>query len=118
MANPNIVNVTTILANTAMQAVSTSLTDIVANPASSGTVYKVNSLSVANYASNNYTISAQVTIGGTARWIAKSVTVPTGSSLSIVGKDTGFYLLENSSIQLQSNFASAFHGICSWERIS
>lgn len=118
MANPNIVNVTTILANTATQAVSTSLTDIVANPASSGTVLKINSLSVANYASNNYTISAQVTIGGTARWIARNVVVPTGSSLSIVGKDTGFYLLENSSIQLQSSFASAFHGICSWERIS
>lgn len=118
MANPNIVNVTTILANTAVQAVSASLVDIVANPASSGCVYKINSLSVANYASNNYTVSVQATIDGTARWIARSVTVPTGSSLSIVGKDTGFYLLENSSIQIQSNFASAFHAICSWERIS
>jgi hypothetical protein len=48
MANPNIVNVTTILANTAMQAVSASLVDIVANPASSGCVYKINSLSVSN----------------------------------------------------------------------
>jgi hypothetical protein len=118
MANPNIVNVSTILANTVMQTVSTVATDIVANPASSGTVYKINTISVSNYASNSYAVSVAVTIGGTSRYIARNVVVPAASSLAIVGKDTGFYLLENSSIQVSSTFASAFHAICSWERIS
>jgi len=118
MANPNIVNVTTILANTAMQTVGTSPADIVSNPSNSGCVYKINTISVSNYASNSYAVSVAVTIGGTSRYIARNVVVPATSSLSIVGKDTGFYLLENSSIQISSTFASAFHAIASWERIS
>jgi hypothetical protein len=118
MANPNIVNVTNILGNTATQTVSTSMATIVSNPASSGCVYKINSLSVANYASNTYNINVQLNNGGANSYIARNVTVPAGSVIAIVGKDTGFYLLENVSIQLSSSFASAFHAVCSWERIS
>ena len=48
MAAPNIVNVTTITGKTAGLAVTTSATDIVDNPASSGKVFKVNSLIISN----------------------------------------------------------------------
>jgi len=86
MANPNIVNVTNILGNTATQTVSTSMATIVSNPASSGCIYKINSLSVANYASNTYNINVQLNNGGANSYIARNVTVPAGSVISIVGK--------------------------------
>ena len=42
MANPNIVNVTSIYGKTSVQAVGTGAADIVANSASSGYVVKIN----------------------------------------------------------------------------
>jgi hypothetical protein len=48
MAAPNIVNVTTITGKTAVLAVTNSATAIVTNSGSSGKVFKVNALYVAN----------------------------------------------------------------------
>ncbi len=48
MAAPNIVDVTTIIGKTAVQAVGTSATAIVTNSAASGKVLKVNALYVSN----------------------------------------------------------------------
>ena len=48
MANPNIVNVATINGNTKAAAVGTTITEICSNGASSGKIFKVNSLYVAN----------------------------------------------------------------------
>lgn len=118
MANPNIVNVSTIYGNTAVLAVSSATANIVQNPSSSGAIYKINTLSVANYATNSYSMTVELNVAGTNTNIVKNVVIPANSSLSILGKDTGFYLLENSSIQLSTSQNSAFHAICSWEQIS
>lgn len=118
MANPNIVNVSTIYGNTGTLAVSSVTTNVVANPSSSGSVYKINLLTVSNYATNNYSVTAELNIAGSNTYLVRSVLIPANSALSIVGKDTSLYLLENSSIQLTSAQNSAFQAICSWEQIS
>ncbi len=48
MANPNIVNVTSILGNSLSVAAGTSATQLASNAASSGKVFKINSIVVAN----------------------------------------------------------------------
>jgi hypothetical protein len=53
MANPNIVNVTSILGKTAVLAVTTTPTDIVSNASDSDTVVKINYISVANIDGTN-----------------------------------------------------------------
>jgi hypothetical protein len=118
MANPNIVNVTTIYGNTAALAVSSTTTNVVSNPTSSGSIYKINLLSISNYSTNNYSVTAELNIAGTNTNIVKNVVIPSNSSLAVIGKDTAIYLLENSSIQLSTTQNSAFHAICSWEQIS
>ena len=56
MANPNIVNVTTIYGNSSQTSLSTtSATSLVSNAASSGKVYKINSIVVANVDGTNNT---------------------------------------------------------------
>lgn len=118
MANPNIVNVTTIYGNTATLAVSSVTTNVVSNPVSSGYVYKVNLLTISNISTNNYTVTAELNVAGSNTEIVKTVTIPASSALAIIGKDTAIYLLENSSIQLNSSQNSAFKAICSYEQIS
>ena len=88
MANPNIVNVSTINANTAVMTVTTTAANIISNPASSNKVYKINALTVAN---GNLTTTANVTVDyqktGTYYPIAGNVTVPTNATLVVVSKD-------------------------------
>lgn len=124
MANPNIVNVATINGNTSTTALSsTSATSLASNAASSGKIYKVNSIVVAN---NNGTAAADITIniysaaalGGTAYPIASTISVPADSTLVVTDKTTSFYLLEDKSIGATAGTANYLTVTASWEEIS
>jgi hypothetical protein len=124
MANPNIVNVTTILGNNAsVSLTTTSATSIVSNAASSGKVYKINMIMVANVDGTNaadisvskYSAAA---LGGTAFPIASTISVPADATLIILDKTTALYLLENESIGATAGTASDLVVTCSWEEIN
>jgi hypothetical protein len=124
MANPNIVNVTTIYGNSSSTALSTtSATSIVSNAAASGKVFKINSIVVANV---DGTAAADVTInvysaaalGGTAFAIASTISVPADASLIVTDKTTSFYLLENQSIGAIAGAANDLVVTASWEEIN
>lgn len=119
MAAPNIVNVTTIIGKTAVQAVTTAATAIVSNSAASGKVFKINSLVIANVDGTN---SADITVeffrSSTAYDIAKTITVPADASLVVISKDTSIYLEEGDSLRLQASADSDLEAICSYEEIS
>ena len=133
MAAPNIVNVTTITGITTFKsgiAVTTGgggslgVTTVVANPASSGKVIKVNSLVAAaigtttgvtlQYFDHVNHVSAASTVS-----IAMTASVPTFSSLVVISKENSIYLEENTSL---GAFAQPNTGnidiICSYEEIS
>ena len=124
MANPNIVNVTTIYGNSSQTALSTtSATSLVSNAASSGKVYKINSIVVANVDGTNNTevtvnVYSQAALGGTAYALASTITVPADASLIVIDKTTSFYLLENQSIGATAGTANDLVVNCSWEEIS
>lgn len=119
MAIPNIVNVTTINAKLAVQAVGTSATAIVTNSAASGQVYKINILTISNIdASNIGLITVDVFRSSTAYRISTNISVPTGSSYTPIDKSTVYYLEEGDSLRLTANAVSRFEATCSYEVIS
>ena len=124
MANPNIVNVTTILGNSSQVALSsTSATSLVSNPASSNKVYKINNIVVANVdgssaADITINIYSQAALGGTAFAIASTISVPADATLIVTDKTTSFYLLENQSIGAIAGVANDLVVTSSWEEIN
>ena len=90
MANPNIVNVTAIYGNTTYAALTTTLTTVLlSNAASSGKVYKINSIMVSNI---DGTSAADVTVklntsasgGGTSYSLASTISVPADATLNLI----------------------------------
>ena len=127
MANPNIVNVTTIYGNTSSTLITGTAdpfaTALINNAASSGKVYKVNSIVVANVdgtAAADITIKifSQDDLGGTGTAIASTISVPADSTLIITDKTTSFYLLEDKSIGATAGAANDLVVTCSWEEIN
>ena len=124
MAAPNIVNVGTITAKTAYIAPSgTTATALVSNAASSGKVFKINMIQVANVDGSN---ACNVTVdyhtaasaGGTAYSLISTVSVPADASLVVIDKNTALYLEEDRSISVTAGTANDLEVICSYEEIS
>jgi len=102
MANPNIVNVTSILGKTLQAALTTTLTtELLANAAASGLVYKINTILVANIDGTN-AADASILItksGGSPVAIASTISVPADSTLTVLSKNTSLYLEEGDNIE-------------------
>jgi hypothetical protein len=117
MAAPNIVNVTTIIGKTAVQAITTSATAIVENSAASGKVFKVNALYVANV---DGTSAADLTVdvyrSTTPYRLASTVSVPADSTLDVISK--AIYLEEGDAIRLTASASGDLEAVCSYEEIS
>jgi hypothetical protein len=118
MANPNIVNVVNIYGNTAVSAIGGSYANVVQNPTSSSTLYKINTLMVTNACTSALSVTLQLNSAGTNTTIASSISVPSSSVLTLIGKDTPLYLLENTSLQINASAAGYLTSVCSWEQIS
>ena len=124
MANPNIVNVAAIYGNNSSTSLSTTnATAIVNNPASSGKVFKVNMITVANVDGTNaadITINkySQDDLGGTAYAIVSTVSVPADATLIVLDKTTALYLKEDESIGATAGTASDLVVTASWEEIN
>jgi hypothetical protein len=119
MANPNIVNVTTIQGKTALSQLGNTFGDIVDNGSSSGKIFKVNTIMVANTSTSSaYSVSVEVSRSSTGYALAESISVPIGSTVVIVGKDTSIYLEEGDKIRAKGSAANFLHLVASYEEIS
>jgi len=133
MANPNIVNVTSIYGNTAYVSPSatsvsvawtyngsTSLTGL--TPAS-GTVNRVTSIVVSNVtasaANATIAIANNATYGsGTPYYIAYQISVPPNASVIVTDKTTSFYVTESQSVGVTSGTSSALNYTATFEAIT
>ena len=124
MANPNIINVTTILGKSAVVSLTTTAaTAVLSNAAASGKVFKINSLVVSNVDGTNaadITVSyySEDDIGGTATQIVSTVSVPADASLIVIDKNTSLYLEEDRSIGATAGAANDLKIVVSYEEIS
>ena len=130
MASPNIVNVTSIIGTTTYYVpAGTAALVLVPNAASSGTVFKINQIVVANTTasaanatvaiySNGAVAQGSAPSGGAAYPIVSAVSVPANASLIAVDKTTAVYLMEGNSITITSGTASALVFTISYEVIT
>ena len=127
MANPNIVAVTNILGNTSTNLISSTAdpfaTALASNAASSGKVFKINSIVAANVDGSSacditIKIFSAAALGGTGTAIASTISVPADATLIITDKTTTFYLLEDKSIGATASAANDIVVTVSWEEIT
>jgi hypothetical protein len=131
MANPNIVNVTSILGETTYLTPSaTTSVILLPNASSSGKVYKINQIVAANVDgasavntsvdiyTNGAVAQGSAPSGGTAFPIVSTVSVPADASLIVTDKTTAIYLMEAQSIAVTSGTASKITYTISYEVIS
>ena len=123
MANPNIVNVTSIYGNTTYLTPSTtSATTWTTLTPASGTVNKVNNIVASNVTASavavTVSINSAVSGGGTAYDIAYQISVPANASLIIIDKTTSIYVGEAQSIVVTVGTGSAIELTSSYEAIT
>lgn len=123
MANPNIVNVTSIYGNTSyLVPTTTTATTWTALTPAAGTVNKIDNIVAANVTGTAATITVSVNSatggGGTAYRLAYQITVPANASLIVTDKTTAFYVGEAQSIVVTSGTTNAIEMVASYEAIT
>ena len=117
MANPTVVPVSSIYANTAVDA------DVAASAVSlltcgSNKLQKINSLVIANIdGTNAATIDVWVTRSSADYYIAKTISVPADATLVVIDKNMGLYLIESDILKIQASAAGDLSATCSYEEI-
>lgn len=123
MANPNIVNVSSIYGGTAYLApANTTANSLVSNALASGTIIKIDSLTVANVTGSAALVTVSVNSaaagGGTNYRIAYQISVPANSTMQVIDKNNFVYLPENTSLVVTSGTSSALEYVASYETIA
>jgi hypothetical protein len=123
MANPNIVNVTTIYGNTSYLIPSTtSATTWTALTPAAGTVNKIDNIVASNVTASAATVTVAINSAaagaGTNYRLVYQVSVPVNASIVVVDKSTAFYLGEAQSIVVTVGTASAIELTASYEAIT
>ena len=115
MANPNIVNVTSILGVTYVQAVGTSPTAIVSGVADK--VIKLDALYVGNIdTAASYKITVDLYRSGVAYNILYQVSIPAGAGLDVLSKS--IYIQEADTLRLTADTVSKLQAVASGEVIT
>lgn len=123
MANPNIVNVTSIYGSTNYLIPSTTAaTTWTALTPASGTVNKIDNIVASNVTASAATVTVAINSAaagaGTNYRLIYQVTVPINAAIVIVDKSTAFYLGEAQSIVVTVGTASAIELTASYEAIT
>lgn len=123
MANPNMVNVSSILgATTYLVPTTTTATTWTALTPSAGTINKIDTMMATNVTATAATITVSINSAtggaGTAYRLTYQTSVPGNSSLVIVDKSTMIYVGEAQSIVVTSGTTNAIEMVATYEAIS
>lgn len=116
MAAPNLVGITTVTAKVIGNTVPTTATALLTNPASSGRVYKVNTVMVTNSNTVPIAVTLDLYRSATPYYIGYSITVPVGSTVVLLAKDNAIYMEEDDSIRANAA-ATGLYTVTSYEVI-
>ena len=114
MANPNLLNLTSIVASTARNIISTS--NITIMTTGSNELRKLVSLYVTNVTTSTVTFS--VWTGSSARYIAKDMDLPPDSTLQLISKDAPIYLIETVPLLAVASASNSIHVHVGYETMS
>ena len=114
MAQPNIVNVSSILGTSEVKVLTTTLTTTLVT-AASDKVLKMNLIRCTNITDNDATVDFDVEVAGTHKKIANEVTVPANSVVDITDKNSSFYLMETDLLRGGASAATTIDVLVSYE---
>jgi len=118
MANPNLGTVTTIIGDTITAALTTTTTTALLSGVTNK-VLKVNTIVIANINGTNSTSCTLSFYDGTNDIpFAYQVTVPAGSSVVLIDKNSGFYVKEGTEIRGGATLNSYLTALISYETLS
>lgn len=117
MANPNIYSATSIIGETLTAALTTTMTTaLLAGVANK--VLKINTIMVANINGvNAASFNLYINNGVNTRAFAYQITVPAGSSVVIIDRNSGFYLKETQTLEGGANLNNYLVATISYESI-
>lgn len=123
MANPNMVNVSSILgATTYLVPTTTTATAWTGLTPAAGTINKIDTMTATNVTATAATITVSINSaisgGGTAYRLTYQTSVPGNSSLVVVDKSTMIYVGEAQSIVVTSGTTNAIEMVATYEAIS
>ena len=121
MAAPNIVNVATIRGNTNVATLGATSGNIVTNAASSGKVFKINTVLLSNFdgtTAYDATLTLYSARAGLTKNLVSTVSVPADASLIVIDKTTAIYMEEGDIIAGLASAASKIDVTISYEDIS
>jgi hypothetical protein len=123
MANPNMINVSSILGvTTYLVPTTTTETTWTALTPAANTVNKIDTMTATNVTATAATITVSINSaisgGGTAYRLAFQTSVPANSSLIVVDKSTMLYVGEAQSIVVTSGTTNAIEMVATYEAIS
>ena len=114
MAQPNIVNVSSILGTSEVKVLTTTLTTTLVT-AASDKVLKMNLIRCTNITDNDATVDFDVEVAGTHKKIANEVTIPANSVVDIVDKNSSFYLMETDLLRGGASAGTTIDVLISYE---
>jgi hypothetical protein len=121
MAAPNIVNVATIKGNTNVATLGATTGNIVTNAASSGKVFKINTVILANFdgtTAYDATLTLYSARAGVTKNLVSTISVPADASLVVLDKTTAMYMEEGDILAGFASAASKIDVAVSFEEIS
>ena len=120
MASPDIKTIGGILGHVAIESGLSygTLEDLLENPSSSGHIYKINAIFVANSSSSDKTFSIGIDQGVGVKYIVKDLDLPYGATQIISTKETYFYLEEGHKIQGQASSSNSVDTVICYEVFS
>ena len=114
MAQPNIVNVSSILGTSEVKVRTTTWTTTLVT-AASDKVLKMNLIRCTNITDNDATVDFDVEVAGTHKKIANEVTVPANSVVDITDKNSSFYLMETDLLRGGASAGTTIDVLISYE---
>jgi hypothetical protein len=123
MANPNELQTTAVYGNNDFAELTTTPYTLVNNPASSGKLYRVNSVVASSInsigtAQVSLSIYSEDDLGGTAYPVVSDIVIPFAASLILVDSSSTIYLKEDQSIGAVSSGNNEAVIVASWEEVS
>jgi hypothetical protein len=116
MANPNIINISSLYGKTAVLNVTTAATAIITNSAASGKIYKVSSLYISNIdATSTSYVTLEIFRSSTSYYIMYQTPIPVGATIDAINKH--IYLEEGDSLRLTATTNDDVRAISTYEEI-
>jgi hypothetical protein len=115
MAAPNIINSTSVLGKRAYTVLTTATANVITNGATSGNLIKISELSICNITNSVITSNVVVGRGSTLYYVAGTISVPANSILTVVSRDSAFYMEEGDYLQANASAANSGHLSVSFE---